>query len=413
MVGDKYIDRRVFVNKRGNDGRGHIGLGNPISITNLINDVVIPNIPALSVLPYRFENGLTEIVGTPSTVGLGGNLINNTSIVGVGVELELSIDSISNYAIDYLVDSDNYRCTSTYALDIVNNALRNSCGLAFYLQSQLELPVTIGADLPTVLDGSKMTIEGIQNTLNIASGYYNIVENCSPYSTMQRSYIDSINISSGVASVTTDNSVDLYYDKKDTIINISSRINLEDVLLIEVSDFNNSLSQKIILPNNAAPSFLGVNPTANSLYKYEFPNTTPNNGDVMISDNAGKLQYEAFETHISAYEKITGAVGQTALFIIPFVKNHVCTRISFSARVSSNPGLINFNIINTETGGSIIESEAVSILNTSPYTSYSINLTGATIVSAPQTLGIRITGNTQPFPALTDLYFTMTFVRSI
>ena len=411
MATEKYIDGRVFVKKRGNDGRGHLGLGNPVSVTDLISDFVVPNIPALAVLPYTFQNGLTEVVGTPSVVSLGGTLLQNTIINGTGFELQLNADTLSNNSVNYQIDTTNYSLKTSEILDIQNNVFDTGCGLDFYIQSQLDLPVIIDGNAPGTVDGSKMTMEGIISKVSIASGFYNIIDTCNPYSTMQQSYYNNSTNTYGSSAVTVNDGVEIRHTSNNGIADVSTSIGLEGGIAIMASDNISGIYQLVRMSNNHAPEFNGINNITSNPYSYAFPNTSPNNGDIMIADGTGKLQYRPNEINIQALNTITGTVGQIAKFHIPFIQGYVCTRINFISE-STSTGTITVSLID-ELNSVFIGNYDLVIDNVSNYWG------GTTPLTAPFTSSntnnmwtISIANNTQT-PVATELYLNLTFVPEL
>lgn len=411
MARDLYIDGRVFVKRRGNDGRGHLGLGNPVSVTDLVNDFVIPNIPSLTVLPYTFQNGLTETVGTPSIVELGGTLLRDTTIIGLPYELQFELNKLTNIAGNYsLTAADcNVDISTTYYMR--NTVFNAGCGLDFYTQAQLDMPVIIDGNIPATADGSKMTIEGVIGSNQIGSGYYNIIDDvCTPYSTMQQSFINSGTGAYGYSRVTVNGGVEIKYESNNGVANVYTSIGLEGSVSIEAGDINTAFYNRINVGNYEAASFSGINPDTTNPYAYTFPNTTPNNGDIMIADGTGKFQHKPLEIHVQALEKITGDVGQKAVFHLPFIENHACTRINF---VSENTLVNNITVeIRDEHNNDLLDTLVLVVSNavshwgghtelTAPLASTNVNrLWSATITANSDT-------------KVTALYLTLTFVPEL
>ena len=408
MARDLYIDGRILVS----GARGHLNLGNPVSLTQSILRTVIPNIPALAVLPYIFRNGLTEIVGSPSIVELGGTLLRNTTINGTGFELQFNTTTLSNNTVDYQIDTTNYSLKTSEIFSIQNNVFDADCGLDFYLESQLDLPMTIDGNSPIDADGSKMTIEGLIGDNNISSGYFNIVDDsCTPYSTMQQSFNDSVTGVSGLSSITTNGGVEIKYENNDGIADIATSINLEGSVAIQAADNNSSLFQRIVVTNDEAPTFSGINDVTTDPYSYTFPNITPNNGDIIIADGNGKLQYKPHEIHVQAMNIITGVVGQKAYFHIPFIEKHVCTRINYIS-TSTLGGNITVEIID-EHNASVLDSLVSTVSNSiANWGGYVDTTSPAISVDQNRLWSVAITANTQVSPA-TALYLTLTFVPEL
>lgn len=407
MARDIYIDGRVLVS----GAKGHLNLGNPVSLTQSILQVIIPNIPALAVLPYTFQNGLTETVGTPSIVELGGTLLQNTTINGAGFELQLNANTLSNNTIDYQIGTENYTLHASEELFIQNSVFNASCDIDFYLEAKENMDVRIDGNVPSTLNGSKMTIEGFRGDFDVAAGTYNLIYDCNPYVTMQQSYRNGVTGYYGVSSVTANDGVEINYRGNNGISDTSTSISLEGSVVIEASDLVASLSQKIVVSNDKAPVFSGVNDVTTNLYSYEFPNTTPNNGDIMIADGTGKLQYRPNEINIQALNIITGTVGQIAKFHIPFIQGYVCTRINFISE-STSTGTITVSLID-ELNGVFIGNYDLVIDNVSNYWG------GTTPLTAPFTSSntnnmwtISIVSNTQS-PSRTALYLNLTFVPEL
>lgn len=407
MARDRFIDGRVFVNRKGNDGRGHLGLGNAVSITDLINDVVIPNTPSLSVLPYIFQNGITEVVGTPSRVGLGGTLLNDTLINGQ-YELEWNLDAIVNRTTDYNTETEFYNTTVTGIYTVSNTCYSPDCPLSFEFGSSKSLPVTINGGIGTNIDGSKYAIESRLSNIFVSSGYYNFIgDDCIPYSLMEQSYYEPNTGANSIASLTLNGSINLLYKNYDIANAISSSINMEGSISMQTNDAGLGLSQSIILPSNAAARFIGINSVTSLNYNYEFPDTTPNNGDIMVAGLSNKLQYVPLETQIQATTVITGVVGQKTYFHLPFIENHKCTRINYVS-TSTLAGNIAVNIVDEHTGGTVDSVTLVvsnSISNWGGHTPLNSPLP---VVGINRLWSVQIISNTQLIPA-TALYLTLTF----
>lgn len=410
MVNDYFFDGRFLVSGR----IGHLRLGFPISLTQTIQNIVIPNIPALAVLPYTFRNGLTETVGTPSIVELGGTLLNDTFITGLAYELQFEVGKLTNIAENYSLTTADCNIDISASYNMRNSVFNADCGLYFYTQAQLDMPVLIDGNIPATADGSKMTIEGVIGSDQIGSGYYNLIDDaCTPYSTMQQSFINNGTGAYGSSAVTVNGGVEIKYENNDGVADVYTSINLEGSVSIEAGDNDNALYQRIVVTNDEAPTFSGINDVTTDPYSYTFPNTTPNNGDIMIADGAGKLQYEPNEIHIAAFNKITGVVGQLALFPVPFILNHVCTRIAFIAEAATNAGNISVDVVDVQSANNVLESAVIPISNAISHWSGSVDLTGLVMTDIPRQLGVLITANTQGTPALTSLYLSLTFVRQI
>jgi len=410
MARDLYIDGRILVS----GAKGHLNLGNPISLTQSIQNIIIPNVPVLAALPYTFQNGLTAVGSGPTVVSLGGTLLNNTQILGSpSVELEFSVDTIVNFAVDYTIDSNNANITTSDALSITNNAFSNGCNLRTLIQSQLALDTYLGGTSNTSIDGSKYVIENSTGTsLYLASGFYNYIEDCVPKSVMEQSIRDTSLSITGYSSVTTDGEVTLERFRDDSVNAISTKINLEGSVVIEAVNQTTTEFNRIITSTTTGVVIEGED-VVTGTYGYELPNTTPNNGDIMIADGAGKLLYEPNEIHIAAFNKISGVVGQLALFPVPFILNHVCTRIAFVAEAATNAGNISIDVVDVQSANNVLESAVIPISNAVSHWSGSVNLTGLVTTDIPRQLGIIITANTQGAPGDASLYLTMTFVRQV
>lgn len=407
MARDIYIDGRVLVS----GAKGHLNLGNPVSLTQSILQVVIPNIPVLASLPYQFQNGLTEVVGTPSTVGLGGTLLNNTTINGTGFELQFDADTLSSNTIDYQIDTTNYSLKTSEILDIQNNVFDTECGLDFYIQSQLDLPVIIDGNAPGTVDGSKMTMEGIISNVSIASGFYNIIDTCNPYSTMQQSYYNNSTNTYGSSAVIVNDGVEIRHANNNGIADMSTSIGLEGSISINASNNALGIYQRIVLSTYSAPVFSGINDVTTDPYIYEFPNTSPNNGDIMIADGTGKFQHKPLEIHILATSVITGDVSQKTYFHLPFIENHVCTRINFVSS-STEAGDITIKLDDEHNLGTL--DTLILPISTSLYNwGGSVDLTVPLASTNVNRLwSARISSNTQLTPS-TALYLTLTFVPEL
>lgn len=407
MARDLYIDGRVLVS----GAKGHLGLGNPINLTQSIIQTVMPNIPALAALPYTFQNGLTETVGTPSIVELGGTLLQNTTINGPGFELQLSADTLSNQSIDYTIDTTNYLVKTSEILSIQNSVFDTSCDIDFYLEAKENMDVTIDGNAPSILNGSKMTIEGLRGDFDIAAGTYNLIDDCNPYVTMQQSFNDSSTGAYGYSSVTVNDGVELKYNNNNGLADISTSVSLEGSAVIQAENTTDSLTQRIVLGPDKAPVFSGVNDVTTDLYSYEFPNTTPNNGDIMIADGTGKLQYKPHEIHVQAVNVITGDVGQKAYFHIPFIEKHVCTRINYVS-TSTLGGDITVDIID-EHNTSILDTFILNVSNSISNWGGYVDIASSSVSADQNRLwSATITANTQVSPA-TALYLTLTFVPEL
>jgi len=409
MARDLYIDGRILVS----GAKGHLNLGNPISLTQSIQNIIIPNVPVLAALPYTFQNGLTAVGSGPTVVSLGGTLLNNTTIDGVGFEFQVNADTISNNSIDYQIDSINYSLRTSSDLFIENNVFDTGCGLKMKIESQLALGTYLGGTTGTSIDGSKYVIEGTSGgNLYLASGFYNYIEDCVPKSVMEQSIRDTSLSITGYSSVTTDGEVTLERFRDDSVNAISTKINLEGSVVIEAVNQTTTEFNRIITSTTTGVVIEGED-VVTGTYGYELPNTTPNNGDIMIADGAGKLSYEPNEIHIAAFNKISGVVGQLALFPVPFILNHVCTRIAFVAEAATNAGNISIDVVDVQSANNVLESAVIPISNAVSHWSGSVNLTGLVTTDIPRQLGIIITANTQGAPGDASLYLTMTFVRQV
>lgn len=407
MARDLYIDGRVLVS----GAKGHLNLGNPISLTQSIQNVVLPNIPALAVLPYTFQNGLTEVVGTPSVVSLGGTLLNNTTINGTGFEFQLNADTLSHNSVDYQIDTTNYSLKASEVLTIENNVFNTGCGLDFYIQSQLDLPVTIDGNAIDTVDGSKMTIEGVISNISIASGFYNLIDTCNPYSTMQQSFYNNSTGAYGLSAVIVNDGVEIRYDNSDGISDVSTSIGLEGSISIDASNNALAMNQRIVVSTDKAPVFSGINDVTTNPYTYEFPNTSPNNGDIMIADGTGKFQHKPLEIHIPATTVITGTPDQKTYFHLPFVENHVCTRINFIS-TSTDAGDITIKLDDEHTQGTLdtlVLPVSVALYNWGGSVNLTVPLASTDI---NRLWSARVSSNTQLTPA-TALYLTLTFVPEL
>jgi hypothetical protein len=457
MAHDLYIDGRILVS----GAKGWLGLGNPISLTRSIQNVIIPNIPVLAALPYIFQNGLTATGSGPTVVSLGGTLLNNTIIDGTGFDFEMianeiintaniitnttvdyitnsdtitntvtgtitntaneitntvvglitsTAEAISDTTLDYKIDTASYFLQSTIDLFIGNSAFNTGCGLDMKIQSELTMDTYLGGTLSTLIDGSKYVIEGSTGgNLYLASGFYNYIEDCIPKSVMEQSILDTDLSITGYSSVRTDGEVTLERFRDNSISAISTKINLEGAVVIEAVNQTTSEFNRIITSTTTGIAIEGDD-IVTGTYGYELPNTTPNNGDIMIADGAGKLLYKPLEQHVQAIAKIGGAVGQKAFFHLPFIENHVCTRINF---VSENTLANDITIeIKDEHNAGVLDIVTLIVSNTVSYWGGYTTLTVPLASTDVNRLwSAEITANSAT-PVI-SLYLTLTFVPEI
>jgi hypothetical protein len=227
---------------------------------------------------------------------------------------------------------------------------------------------------------------------------------------MQQSFYNSSTGVFGYSAVTVNDGIEIKYENNDGVADVYTSVNLEGSISIEAGDVNASLYQRINVTNGSAPAFSGINDITTDPYSYTFPNTAPNNGDIMIADGTGKLQYKPFEQHVQAVAKIGGAVAQKAFFHIPFIENYVCTRINF---VSENTLANNVTIeIKDEHNAGVLDTVVLVVSNTASfwggYTALTVPLASSNI---NRLWSAEITANSAT--PVTALYLTLTFVPEL